>query len=61
MWNDFYCDEVMERTIQIVKERINRIIEEEYDRRLDQGHTFSSEYGLHVSEIPVDKVKEILK
>jgi hypothetical protein len=47
--------------IKAFEKRIDRIIEDEYDRMLTQGHSFSSEYGLHVTEIPVDKVKEMLK
>jgi len=53
-------DSVNEIFTVIIKE-IDRIIEDEKERMITQGHTFSSKYGLRVTEIPVDKVIEIFR
>ena len=51
--------EVTNEIIEIFEKRIDRIIEEELERMLIQGHTFYGEPT--ITEIPVDKVKEMLK
>ena len=57
----YYIGDPIDEIIKVIEKRIDRIIEEEKERMLTQGHSFSSDYGIQITEIPVDKVKEMLK